>query len=164
MGQAALGAGVDNYARPMSVSQAKAVLGMNYSSFDRVSSTDINTVNLDAQLNIVDPGTVTAGDVFIATAQAEFDVDSSGIEATIELELSKYSGTAVVRGIGTSNPTFKQGCYLSTIANSIGVSVTGVFTVRDGGTLVIESYGNMNHGSTVVAEQRKLEVVWLKKQ
>lgn len=162
LGQAALGAGVDNYARPMSVSQAKAVLGMNYSSFGRVNSYETSSISIDGDLNTVDLGTVTEGDVFIATAQAEFN--TSGSDGTVEILLSKYSGTATVAGIGSSNPTFSQGCYVPTIALNIGISVTGVFVVTGSGTLVMQSEGNLNHGSSATAEQRKLEVVWLKKQ
>jgi hypothetical protein len=162
MGQVALGSGADNYIRPMTVAQAKAALGVNESSFGRVSSYELSSIALDDQLNTIDLGTVTDGDVFIATAQAEFN--TSGSDGTVEIMLSKYSGTATVAGIGSSNPKFSQGCYIPTIALNIGISVTGVFSVTGSGTLVMGAYGDLNHGSSATAEQRRIEVVWLKKQ
>lgn len=128
----------------------------------RVNSYETSSIAIGGILNTVDLGTVTEGDVFIATAQAEFN--TSGSDGTVEILLSKYSGTATVAGIGSSNPTFQQGCYVPTIALNIGVSVTGVFRVTGSGTLTMQSEGALNHGSSATAVQRKLEVVWLKKQ
>jgi hypothetical protein len=111
----------------------------------------------------IDLGTVTTGDVFYMSAQANVAVSSAAGLAAISCR--KLSGTATIGGIETpGNYVALNSVYLPSGWNSY-INVGGMFVVTGSGTLVMQAYGYLSGvGSAATSISNAASVTWLKKQ